>query len=139
MNDSQNNRVLARKALDNAATELERALYNIGYQAGWAAAVQQLTNAMPPIAPQALTMSTGHHKDVPARELVIDFIRKTPGQRGSEIVQALRESAGIVGNTIRTAIFRLKEADLIRNEDGRWFANHLDTENGNDPANEEGG
>jgi hypothetical protein len=118
---TSDSRILARRALDQAASELERALYNMGFKAGWEAAVKRLTDASPSDVPEAPKLARLDHDDSPARKIVFKFIQENPGHRGSEIVQALRDTAGVKGNTTRTAIYRLKEADEIRNEDGKWF------------------
>ena len=56
-------------------------------------------------------------------ELSARFVSVTTESIDGEIVNALRDGADIKGTTTRTAIFRLKEADIIRNEDGKWYLN----------------
>jgi hypothetical protein len=116
-------RILAKKALDQAVTELESVVFNMGFQAGWDAALKQLTEARPgPLLSPSSAIVPLVYDYSSSREAVIRFIRENPGKRGSEIVKALSNGANIKENTTRTAINRLKRAQTIRNDDGKWYA-----------------
>jgi hypothetical protein len=49
---------------------------------------------------------------------VLDFIEKTPGKKGAEIIRGLGE---VNGRTVRTMLRRLKEAQKIEKRGNGWF------------------
>ena len=131
------------KALDapevsGALQGVERFVYRVGYDqgfnAGWDAAVRRFTAVLdtskprqepppsidPPIAMHATL--TADPEDQTIKDLVLSSILRRPGQRGVEIVTALR-AAGHDANerTVRTALHRLKVALKIKVEDGKWY------------------
>jgi hypothetical protein len=115
---------VARSDTHAALAELERSMYAMGYDqgfnAGWDAAVRRLSAVSmekPTVSAPSLA-----DLDVPAKEVVLQVIERSPGLRGVEIVDAAARSGSPVHErAVRTALHRLKSAGRIKNEDGKWF------------------
>ena len=114
----------AIKQIEDAAF---RKGYDAGFNAGWDAAARRLTLVMegtrpaaePSVMPQA--SSTLEAKRTAIDE-VHDHIREYPGQRGVDIANWLGGSAyGIPERTVRTALYRLRIAEKIKNVNDRWY------------------
>lgn len=128
----------ARKYVFGALRELERSLYNKGYDdgfsAGWDAAYRRFMTmletppqpepqATPPQAPEPPTIvAEPQEPEQPAQDVVLSIIQGTPGLRGNAIVDMTSTyGTPLKERTVRTALHRLKLAGRIMNQDGRWY------------------
>lgn len=122
----------ARVRLQASIADLEKSLFHLGYDygfnAGWDAAVRRIASAgtqkpdnLSP--PSLVDLDASAKDDPPAREVVLRLIQENPGLRGMELVAAAaRAGSPLNERTIRTALHRLRAAERIRNDDGKWYA-----------------
>lgn len=61
--------------------------------------------------------------DVPsAQDLVFEFIRAIPGQRGAQIVGSLEQmGTPVEERTVRTALWRLRKRGMIEQRGNEWY------------------
>jgi len=115
----------ARIAMQAALGELERAIFAMGYDAGftagWEAAVQRLTSLSSEKPEPRLAVPVVFN--APAKDVVFRVIQQFPGLRGTEIVKATAKAGTPLDErNVRTALHRLKVANRIKNANNRWFA-----------------
>ena len=115
----------ARIALQTALSELERTIFAMGYDAGfaagWDAALQRLTSLSSEKPEPRLPIAAVFNAS--AKDVVFRVIQQSPGLRGTEIVKATAKAGTPLDErNVRTALHRLKGANRIKNVDNRWFA-----------------
>jgi len=106
--------------------------FRAGFKAGWDQASKAIEEALAKGNLKAPMPKLSGHLEVKAEstvsnkstgEMVFNVITEFPGLRGVEIVNTLsRRGTPILERTVRTVLWRLKNADRIRVVDGRWYS-----------------
>jgi hypothetical protein len=116
--------------LRTAYVELDRAARNNAWDEGFRAAfdgmakvAQEQRNAVLHGAGEAPKEIAPPQEDSPrAADVVLEIVGEKPGMRGVDIVsEAERRGTPLKERTVRTALWRLKTAEKLRNSDERWY------------------
>lgn len=105
--------------------------FRAGFKAGWDQASKAIEDALAKGNVRAPMPRLNNDLQVKAEsavgakstgEMVFRIISEFPGLRGVEIVDKLeRQGTPVLERTVRTVLWRLKNADRIKVVDGRWF------------------
>lgn len=133
----------ARETFFKGLKNHEHTIYKLGYEdgfsAGWAAAVNRLSEVKPgagvsTVPSRELTSILQQEpEEIPARDTLMAIIVQTPGLIRQEIVETARKGPSTLSErTVRTALQRMKTAGELLVEDNRWYV--ADKQKGSEKA-----
>lgn len=120
---------VSRRMVDAAYEVGKSEGFTNGWNAGYDYAQQRFQELMrlqpqppAPAQPPPTNSTIMNERPPTAAEIVLEIIRHEPGLRGVEIVEKTGAmSEPLLERTVRTALYRLKNASKIRSDNERWY------------------